>query len=111
MNEVEKEDWKEKWHQVETASKRKAVIGKLGASNATPTKQSRMAVTVQTNTASAAKTVAEMMKEQGEGYVEDKSVLKTLMEVQWVLKLGKTKVVVRNPANLPTAKEFMEAFK
>eukprot|EP00957_Ditylum_brightwellii_P071108 5404967-Ditylum_brightwellii.AAC.1 len=27
------------------------------------------------------------------------------------LKTGETKVVVCNPANLPTAKEFMEAFK
>eukprot|EP00957_Ditylum_brightwellii_P177273 13504473-Ditylum_brightwellii.AAC.1 len=109
MNEVEKEDEKEKWHQVETA--------------------------VQTNAASATKTVAEIMKEQGEGYVEDKSIL-----VQWVLKLGstmfnissallallksmatvkdtiyletgETKVVVCNPAILPTAKEFTEAFK
>eukprot|EP00957_Ditylum_brightwellii_P119600 9125254-Ditylum_brightwellii.AAC.1 len=68
MNEVEKEDEKEKWHQVETASKRKAVIGKIGASNAMPMKQSRTTVTVQTNAASATKTVAEIMKEQGEGY-------------------------------------------
>eukprot|EP00957_Ditylum_brightwellii_P122656 9353958-Ditylum_brightwellii.AAC.1 len=80
------------------------------------------------------------MKEQGEGYVEDESVLKTPVEVQWVLKLGSTmfnmqaalltllksmatvddtiyldtgeiKVVVWDPADLPTAKEFMEAFK
>eukprot|EP00957_Ditylum_brightwellii_P175562 13367110-Ditylum_brightwellii.AAC.1 len=68
MNEVEKEDEKEKWHQAETASKRKAVTGKLGASNATPTKQSHTTVTVQTNAASATKMVAEIMKEQGEGY-------------------------------------------
>eukprot|EP00957_Ditylum_brightwellii_P177837 13546037-Ditylum_brightwellii.AAC.1 len=80
------------------------------------------------------------MKEQGEGYVEDKHVLKTPVEVQWVLKLdstafnirtallallksmatvddtiyletGETKVVVHDPADLPTAKEFTEAFK
>eukprot|EP00957_Ditylum_brightwellii_P078577 5974131-Ditylum_brightwellii.AAC.1 len=41
MNKVEKEDGKEKCHQVETASKRKVVTGKLGASSVTPTKQSR----------------------------------------------------------------------
>eukprot|EP00957_Ditylum_brightwellii_P182515 13902880-Ditylum_brightwellii.AAC.1 len=80
------------------------------------------------------------MKEQGEGCVEDESILKTLMEVQWVLKLvsttfnvqaallallksmvpvddtiyletRETKVVVRDAAYLPTAKEFAEAFK
>eukprot|EP00957_Ditylum_brightwellii_P015924 1199180-Ditylum_brightwellii.AAC.1 len=80
------------------------------------------------------------MKERGEGYVEVESVLKTPVEVQWVLKLGSTmfnirtallallksmatvdntiyletgeaKVVVRNPAVLPTTKEFTEAFK
>eukprot|EP00957_Ditylum_brightwellii_P016951 1278349-Ditylum_brightwellii.AAC.1 len=39
MNEVEKDDEKKR-HQVETASKKKAVTGKLGASNATPMKQS-----------------------------------------------------------------------
>eukprot|EP00957_Ditylum_brightwellii_P027790 2100777-Ditylum_brightwellii.AAC.1 len=84
--------------------------------------------------------VAELMKERGEGYVEDESILKTPVEVQWVLKLGSTmlnvqavllallksmatvndniyletgeaKVVVRDPADLPTAKEFTEAFK
>eukprot|EP00957_Ditylum_brightwellii_P170134 12951084-Ditylum_brightwellii.AAC.1 len=80
------------------------------------------------------------MKEQGKRYVDDESVLKTPVKAQWVLKLGsmtfnvraallallkrmatvdntiyletgKTKVVVRDPADLPTAKEFMEAFK
>eukprot|EP00957_Ditylum_brightwellii_P047016 3569976-Ditylum_brightwellii.AAC.1 len=40
LKEAEKEDGKEKWHQVETASKKKAVTGRLGANNATPTKQS-----------------------------------------------------------------------
>eukprot|EP00957_Ditylum_brightwellii_P097960 7461272-Ditylum_brightwellii.AAC.1 len=83
MNGVEKEDGKEKWHQVEIASKRKAVTGKTVASNATPMKQSQTTVTVQTNTASATKTVEEIMKEQREGYVEDESVLKTPVEVQW----------------------------
>eukprot|EP00957_Ditylum_brightwellii_P138041 10523862-Ditylum_brightwellii.AAC.1 len=97
-------------------------------------------VTAQTNDASATKTVAEIMKEQGEGYVDDKSVFKTPVEAQWVLKLGttmfnvraallallkhmatvndtiyletgKSKVVVPDPADLPAAKEFMEAFK
>eukprot|EP00957_Ditylum_brightwellii_P107529 8204480-Ditylum_brightwellii.AAC.1 len=90
--------------------------------------------------ASATKTVAERMKEQGERYVDDESVIKTPVKAQWVLKLGstlfniigallalltrmatvndtinlktgKTNVVVRDPANLPTAKEFTEAFK
>eukprot|EP00957_Ditylum_brightwellii_P195786 14916651-Ditylum_brightwellii.AAC.1 len=80
------------------------------------------------------------MKERGESYVEDESVMKTLMKVQWVLKLGstpfnmraallaplksmvtvddtiyleigETKEVVQDPADLPTAKEFTEAFK
>eukprot|EP00957_Ditylum_brightwellii_P123758 9434554-Ditylum_brightwellii.AAC.1 len=84
--------------------------------------------------------VADRMKEQGKGYVEDESILKILVEAQWVLKLGstvfniraallallkhmatvnntiyletgETKVVVQDPADLPTAKEFMEAFK
>eukprot|EP00957_Ditylum_brightwellii_P027508 2079165-Ditylum_brightwellii.AAC.1 len=133
MNRVEKEEGKEKLHQVETGCKRKTVAGKTVASNVTPTKQSQTTVTAQTNAASATKTVAKIMKEQGEGYVEDESVLKTPVEVQWVLKLGsttfnvrtallallksmatvnntiylktgETKVVVRNPADLPTAK-------
>eukprot|EP00957_Ditylum_brightwellii_P139906 10661165-Ditylum_brightwellii.AAC.1 len=65
------------------------------------------------------------MKERGESYVEDESVMKTLVEVQWVLKLGstmfnvhaallemgETKEVVQDPADLPTTKEFTEAFK
>eukprot|EP00957_Ditylum_brightwellii_P159465 12138503-Ditylum_brightwellii.AAC.2 len=38
MSRVEKEDGKEKWHKVETASNRKAVTGKTVASNAMPTK-------------------------------------------------------------------------
>eukprot|EP00957_Ditylum_brightwellii_P167057 12717882-Ditylum_brightwellii.AAC.1 len=53
-------------------------------------KQSRTTVPVQTNSATAIKTVAELIKEQGEGYVEDESILKTPMEVQWVFKLGST---------------------
>eukprot|EP00957_Ditylum_brightwellii_P104778 7986166-Ditylum_brightwellii.AAC.1 len=97
-------------------------------------------VTVQTNAATATKTVADLMKKQGEGYVEDESVLKTLVEVQWVFKMGsttfnmqvallallksmatvddtiyldtgETKVVVWDSADLPTVKEFTEAFK
>eukprot|EP00957_Ditylum_brightwellii_P072308 5496145-Ditylum_brightwellii.AAC.1 len=55
-----------------------------------PTKQSRMMVTVQTNAAIATKTVADLMKDQGGGYMEDESVLKTPVEVQWVLKMGST---------------------
>eukprot|EP00957_Ditylum_brightwellii_P060193 4571904-Ditylum_brightwellii.AAC.1 len=35
------------------------------------------------------------MKEQGEGYVDDQSVLKTPVEAQWVLKLGSTTFNVR----------------
>eukprot|EP00957_Ditylum_brightwellii_P068979 5235338-Ditylum_brightwellii.AAC.1 len=59
-----------------------------------PTKQSQTTVTIQTNDASATKTVTERIKEQGEGYVDDKSVLKTPVEVQWVLKLGSTMFIV-----------------
>eukprot|EP00957_Ditylum_brightwellii_P171373 13046277-Ditylum_brightwellii.AAC.1 len=80
------------------------------------------------------------MKERGESYVEDASKMRTPVEVQWVLKLGsttfnvraallallksmvtvddtiyletgKTKEVVRDPVDLPTAKGFTEAFK
>eukprot|EP00957_Ditylum_brightwellii_P083696 6361802-Ditylum_brightwellii.AAC.1 len=43
--EAEKEDGKEKWHKVDTASKIKTTTEKWGASNATPTKQSRTMVT------------------------------------------------------------------
>eukprot|EP00957_Ditylum_brightwellii_P046054 3494437-Ditylum_brightwellii.AAC.1 len=60
-----------------------------------PTKQSCTTVTVQTNAATATKMVAELMKEQGEGYVENESVPKTPVEVQWVLKLGSTTFNVR----------------
>eukprot|EP00957_Ditylum_brightwellii_P123643 9426288-Ditylum_brightwellii.AAC.1 len=67
MKEAEKYDWKEKWHQMETVSKRKAVTGKLGANNTTPMKQSRTTVTVQTNATTATKAVADLMKEQGKG--------------------------------------------
>eukprot|EP00957_Ditylum_brightwellii_P195748 14913701-Ditylum_brightwellii.AAC.1 len=95
MNGVEKEEGKEKWNQEETAGKRKAVTGKIVASNVTPTKQSQTMVTAQTNAASATKTVAERMKEQGEGYVNDESMLKTPVEAQWVLKLGSTAFNVR----------------
>eukprot|EP00957_Ditylum_brightwellii_P021208 1598678-Ditylum_brightwellii.AAC.1 len=52
-------------------------------------------ITVKKNAASTTKTVAELMKEQGEGYVEDERVLKTPVEVQWVLKLGSTTFNVR----------------
>eukprot|EP00957_Ditylum_brightwellii_P205672 15344909-Ditylum_brightwellii.AAC.1 len=97
-------------------------------------------VTVQTNATTTTKTVAALMKERRESYVEDKSVMKTPVEVQWVLKLssmtfnvrtvllalltsmatvdntiylktGETKEMVQDPADLPTAKEFTEAFK
>eukprot|EP00957_Ditylum_brightwellii_P098964 7538924-Ditylum_brightwellii.AAC.1 len=82
MKGVEKEEGKEKWNQEETAGKRKTVTGKTVTNNATPTKQSRTIVTVQTNDASATKTVAESMK-------------KTPVEAQWVLKLGSTTSNVR----------------
>eukprot|EP00957_Ditylum_brightwellii_P137057 10450409-Ditylum_brightwellii.AAC.1 len=140
VKEAGKDDGKEKWHKVDTTSKRKAVTGKLGANNVTPTKQSRTTVTVQTNATTATKAVAELMKERGESYVDDESIMRTPVEVQWVLKLGstmlnvraallallksmatvddtiylemgETKVVVQDPADLPTAKEFTEAFK
>eukprot|EP00957_Ditylum_brightwellii_P128441 9795831-Ditylum_brightwellii.AAC.1 len=55
---------------------------KWGANNATPTKQSRTMVMVQTNTTTATKTVAELMKERGESYVEDESKMRTPVEVQ-----------------------------
>eukprot|EP00957_Ditylum_brightwellii_P200708 15300234-Ditylum_brightwellii.AAC.1 len=90
MKGVEKEEGKEKWNQEEKAGKRKTVTGKTGLNNATPTRQSQLTVTVQTNNASATKTVAERMKEQGERYVDDESVLKTPVEAQWLLKLGST---------------------
>eukprot|EP00957_Ditylum_brightwellii_P072721 5527306-Ditylum_brightwellii.AAC.1 len=97
-------------------------------------------VMVQTNAITTTKTVAELMKGRGESYVEDESIMITPVEVQWVLKLcstmfnvravllaliknmvtvdntiylemGETKEVVRDPSDLPTAKEFTEAFK
>ena len=138
--EAEKEDGKGKWQKVDTASKRKATTEKWGANNATPPKQSRTMVMVQTNATTTKKSVAALMKERGESYVDDKSVMKTPVEVQWVLNLGsttfnvqtallmlltsmatvddtiylktgETKEMVRDPADLPTAKEFTEAFK
>eukprot|EP00957_Ditylum_brightwellii_P181235 13805337-Ditylum_brightwellii.AAC.1 len=45
LKEAGKDDGKEQWHQVDSASKRKVVTGKLGANNATPMKQSRTMVT------------------------------------------------------------------
>eukprot|EP00957_Ditylum_brightwellii_P027069 2046754-Ditylum_brightwellii.AAC.1 len=41
VKEARKDNRKEKWHKVDTASKRKATTEKWGANNATPTKQSR----------------------------------------------------------------------
>eukprot|EP00957_Ditylum_brightwellii_P043256 3278149-Ditylum_brightwellii.AAC.1 len=66
VKEAGKDNGKEKWHKVDTASKRKATTGKWGASNTTPTKQSRTTVTVQTNATTTTKTVAKLMKERGE---------------------------------------------
>eukprot|EP00957_Ditylum_brightwellii_P141058 10746250-Ditylum_brightwellii.AAC.1 len=137
---AEKEDGKEKWQKVDTTSKRNATAEKWGTRSAIPTKQSCTMVTVQTNATTTKKSVAALMKERGESYVDDKSVMKTPVEVQWVLKLGsmtfnvrtallalltsmatvndtiyletgETKEMVRDPADLPTAKEFTEAFK
>eukprot|EP00957_Ditylum_brightwellii_P115696 8824707-Ditylum_brightwellii.AAC.1 len=54
--EAGKDERKEKWHKVDTASKRKATTGKWRASNATPTKQSCTTVTVQTNATTTTKT-------------------------------------------------------
>eukprot|EP00957_Ditylum_brightwellii_P172587 13138712-Ditylum_brightwellii.AAC.1 len=82
MKGVKKEEGKEKWNQEEKRGKRKTVTGKIVSNSATPTKQSRTTVTVQTNDGSATKTVAERMKGQGEGYVDDESVLKTPVEAQ-----------------------------
>eukprot|EP00957_Ditylum_brightwellii_P173097 13178040-Ditylum_brightwellii.AAC.1 len=65
-------------------------MGKWGVSNATPTKQSCTTVMVQTNATTTTKTVIKLMKERGESYVEDENVMKTPVEVQWVLKLGST---------------------
>eukprot|EP00957_Ditylum_brightwellii_P062817 4766517-Ditylum_brightwellii.AAC.1 len=45
IKEAGKDDGKEKWHKVDTASKRKVTMGKWGASDVTPTKQSRTTVT------------------------------------------------------------------
>eukprot|EP00957_Ditylum_brightwellii_P158900 12094532-Ditylum_brightwellii.AAC.1 len=84
--------------------------------------------------------VAERMREGGEGYVEDKSEIRIPVEAQWVLRLGsttfnvraallallkcmatvnytiyiktgETNIVVQNLDDLPTAKDFTEAFK
>eukprot|EP00957_Ditylum_brightwellii_P008808 668351-Ditylum_brightwellii.AAC.1 len=63
LKEAGKEDGAGKWHQVDNASIRKAVTGKLGANTATPRKQSRTTVTVQTNATTATKRVAELMKD------------------------------------------------
>eukprot|EP00957_Ditylum_brightwellii_P158901 12094533-Ditylum_brightwellii.AAC.1 len=140
MKGIEKEEEQGKWNQEEKASKRKTVTGKAVASSTTLTKQSQTTVIVQSNDNSATKTVTKRMRERGEGYVEDESKIKTPVEAQWVLKLGstafnirtallallkrmatvddtiyiktgETKVVVQDPANLPTAKDFTEAFK
>eukprot|EP00957_Ditylum_brightwellii_P040207 3042055-Ditylum_brightwellii.AAC.1 len=75
--EAEKEDGKEKWQKVDTTSKRKATTEKWGTRSATPTKQSRTMVTVQTNATTTKKPVAPLMKERGESYVDNESVMKT----------------------------------
>eukprot|EP00957_Ditylum_brightwellii_P134018 10218375-Ditylum_brightwellii.AAC.1 len=83
MKGVEKEEEQGKWNQEEKASKRKTVPGKAVANSAMPTKQSWMMVTVHSNDNSATKTVAERIKERGEGYVDDESKIKTTVEAQW----------------------------
>eukprot|EP00957_Ditylum_brightwellii_P099142 7551335-Ditylum_brightwellii.AAC.1 len=44
VKEARKDNGKEKWHKVDTASKIKATAGKWGANNATPTKHSHTIV-------------------------------------------------------------------
>eukprot|EP00957_Ditylum_brightwellii_P062464 4740884-Ditylum_brightwellii.AAC.1 len=73
VKEAGKDNGKEKWHKVATASKRNATAGKWGANNVTPMKQSRTTVMVQTNATTTKKTVVGLMKERGESYVEDES--------------------------------------
>eukprot|EP00957_Ditylum_brightwellii_P065470 4966675-Ditylum_brightwellii.AAC.1 len=84
--------------------------------------------------------MAGQMCERSKVHVDNKSEIKTPVELQWVLKLGcttfnvraallellkhmatvdatiyiktgETKAVVRDPTDLPTAKDFTEAFK
>eukprot|EP00957_Ditylum_brightwellii_P013984 1055268-Ditylum_brightwellii.AAC.1 len=74
--------------QEEKAGKRKNNAGKETANSATPSKQSKTTVDVQSYNNIATKTVAEQMRERGEGYVDDESKIKTPVEAQWVLKLG-----------------------
>eukprot|EP00957_Ditylum_brightwellii_P026364 1994308-Ditylum_brightwellii.AAC.1 len=88
MKGVKKEEEQGKWTQEEKVSKRKTAPGKAATNNATPTKQSQTMVTVYSNDTYATKTVAERMKQQGEGYINDESVIKTPVEAKWVLKLG-----------------------
>eukprot|EP00957_Ditylum_brightwellii_P027121 2049819-Ditylum_brightwellii.AAC.1 len=83
MKGIEKEEEQGKWTQEKKASKRKTVPGKAVANSATPMKQSRTTVTVHFNDTSATKTVAERMKERGEGYVNNENVIKTPVEAQW----------------------------
>eukprot|EP00957_Ditylum_brightwellii_P011076 839323-Ditylum_brightwellii.AAC.1 len=75
--EAGKDDRKKKWHKMDTASKRKATAGKWGVSNATPKKQSHTTMTVQTNATTTTKSVVALMKERGESYIEDESVMET----------------------------------
>eukprot|EP00957_Ditylum_brightwellii_P046661 3541126-Ditylum_brightwellii.AAC.1 len=82
MKGIEKEKEQEKWTQEEKASKRKTIPGKAVTNSTTPTKQSRTTVTIHSNDTSATKTVAERMKERGEGYVNNKSMFKTPVETQ-----------------------------
>eukprot|EP00957_Ditylum_brightwellii_P204280 15338490-Ditylum_brightwellii.AAC.1 len=72
MKGVEQEAEQAKQNQDKRASKRKTATGKEVASSATPSKQNRTTVNVQSNNNSATKTVAERMRERGEGYVDNK---------------------------------------
>eukprot|EP00957_Ditylum_brightwellii_P163193 12426512-Ditylum_brightwellii.AAC.1 len=95
MKGIEKKEDQGKWTQEEKASKRKTVPRKAAANNATPTKQSQTIVTAHSNDTSATKTGTERMKERGEGYIDNESVIKTPVEAQWVLKLGSTTLHIR----------------
>eukprot|EP00957_Ditylum_brightwellii_P024993 1890541-Ditylum_brightwellii.AAC.1 len=74
------EEEQRKRNQEEKASKRKTVPGEAVANSTTPTKQSQMTVTIYSKDNSANKTVAERMKERGEGYVDNRSKIKTPVE-------------------------------
>eukprot|EP00957_Ditylum_brightwellii_P155692 11852969-Ditylum_brightwellii.AAC.1 len=127
--------------QAEKGGKRKNNKEKEAANSTSPSKQSKKTVDVQSiEDNNATNSVAEQIQKRGKAHVDNKSEIKTPVEVQWVLKLGcttfnvrvallellkriatidstiyiktgETKAVVRNPTDLPTAKDFTEVFK